>query len=198
MLELFKKNIFFIVIGVIIIVFLFIAKDDEIDDDNQMEIAIDSQKVEDEPEFIDQKTGVAVIDVKGAVENPGVYEIEIDSRVNDVIRLAGGFSKDADQTVVNLAQKVQDEMVIIVPKQGGTESATPGESGGQNGSEKLRINYATQEEIETLNGIGPSKASAIIQHREENGLFQSVEDLLEVSGIGEKTLANISDFIQIP
>lgn len=116
-------------------------------------------------------------------------------RVNDVIKKAGGFTNDADQSQVNLAQKVQDEMIIFIPSTGGDI-----ENGGLSVdiASKLRINYASQEEIESLNGIGPSKAKAIIQYREENGLFQNTEDLLNVSGIGETTLENIKDDIQVP
>ncbi|QGS68904.1 ComEA family DNA-binding protein [Oceanobacillus sp. 143] len=137
----------------------------------------------------------AVIDVKGAVLKPGVYEISLDSRVNDVILKAGGFTADADQTGVNLAQKVQDEMILVIPKIG-EQTALAASSSDDSG--KVRINYATQEEIENLNGIGPSKAQAIIAHRDEHGFFQTVEDLLEVSGIGEKTLENMKDSIQVP
>lgn len=86
-------------------------------------------------------------------------------------------------------------MIILVPKVGdtvvaGTEVTT--------GSVKINLNYATKEEMEELTGIGPSKAQAIIQYREENGLFQTTKDILNVSGIGEKTLENIRDSIQIP
>lgn len=152
--------------------------------------------VQEDEEIVQQEQTSIVVDVKGEVIEPGIYELAIDSRVNDVIELAGGFSSEADQTYVNLAQKVHDEMLIIVPKQGdvaATQNVTTDSS-----SDKVRMNYATQEEVETLSGIGPSKAQAIIQYREEHGLFNSVEDLLNISGIGEKTLEKIKDDIQIP
>ena len=79
----------------------------------------------------------------------------------------------------------------------GEENIAAGSASG-NAQGKIRINYATVEEIQSLNGIGPSKAQAIIQYREENGLFQAPEDLLNVSGIGEKTLQNFIDQIQVP
>ncbi|SEA96047.1 competence protein ComEA [Thalassobacillus cyri] len=135
-----------------------------------------------------------VVDVKGAVIKPGVYELSAGSRVADAIQLAGGMRKEADPTSVNLAQRLIDEMMIIVNSYGNTE---------QGGSEsvkndKIRINYADVNEIQQLDGIGESKAKAIVQHREENGMFQTMDDLLDVSGIGEKTLENIGDSIQIP
>src|SRR5699024_2332444 len=137
-----------------------------------------------------------IVDIKGEVIQPGIYELAIDSRINDVIELAGGFSSEADQTHVNLAQKVHDEMLIIVPKLGEV-AVTQGVTAGSS-SDKVRINYATQKEVETLSGIGPAKAEAIIQYRDEHGLFKSVEDLLNISGIGEKTLEKMKDDIQIP
>lgn len=135
-----------------------------------------------------------VVDIKGAVKDPGVYEVDEEARVYDIVELAGGFTKDADENQINLAEKAYDEMVIYVPNKreiDGIETVT-------HQSNKIRINYATAEEIEQLQGIGPSKAKAIIQYREEYGPFRSVEDLLNVSGIGEKTLENIKDDIQIP
>lgn len=140
-----------------------------------------------------------MVDIKGEVNKPGVYELTLDSRVKDVIEHAEGFTEDANETQINLAQKVYDEMIIIVPKLGGEgEGDSSVTSSSETIAGKLRINVATQEEIETLSGIGPSKAQAIIKHREENGLFKVPEDLLQVSGIGEKTLQNFIDQIQIP
>lgn len=137
-----------------------------------------------------------VVDVKGAVQSPGVYTVEQDDRIHDVIELAGGFSKNADQSQVNLAQLVQDEMIIAVPEQG--EQETNISSGINDSNDKIRINYASVQEIEQLPGIGPSKAETIFQYREENGLFRELEDLLNISGIGEKTIESLRDYIQIP
>src|SRR5699024_4350862 len=142
----------------------------------------------------DGENSMAVVDVKGEVAQPGTYEIGLDKRVNDVLQLAGGLTSEADIYSVNRAEKVYDEMVIIVTKEG-DESDTSSKSPDSN---RVRINHAKQEESETLNGIGTSKAQAIIQYREENGPFQTEEDLLEVSGIGEKTLENFKDDVLIP
>lgn len=141
-----------------------------------------------------------VIDIKGSVMKPGVYELAHDKRVHDAIKVAGGFTDSADQTQINLAQRLQDEMVIYVPKKG-EDISLMNETGSNNfseGTKKIRINTATLEEITTLNGIGPKKAQAIIDYREEHGLFQSIEDLLEIPGIGEKTVENIKESIQLP
>lgn len=189
MIEVFKKNWFFIIVGVVIVIFIFIIPrfDGEAD-----YITVSGTQDDSSDDQLIKESVTVIVDVKGEVRSPGVYEIESDSRINDVIMLAGGFTEEADQFFVNLAQKVQDEMTIMVPKKGADDST------GQNGATKVKINYATVEEIETLNGIGPSKANAIIQYREEYGFFKSVDDLLNVSGIGEKTLDNIRDDIQVP
>jgi competence protein ComEA len=192
----FKRNWLLVVIATCIIIFIIILNQDLFDDQNNELTPIDA--------FVDNEQNTAetsiettiIVDIKGEVAQPGIYEVEIQSRINDVINLAGGFSAEADQTSVNLAQKVQDEMMIIVPKLG--EITPNGAVDTGSSTEKVRINYATQDEVETLSGIGPSKAEAIIQYRDENGLFTNVEDLLQISGIGEKTLENIRDDIQIP
>src|SRR5699024_3287764 len=147
-------------------------------------------------EDLSMKDETYYVDVKGSVEKPGIYQANSDDRVNDLIKKAGGFSASADVNQVNLAQRVFDEMVIYVPEEGDLEE--PNYTDQVTGKTKIRINFASQEEVEQLQGIGPSKASAIIQYREENGPFQTIEDLLNVSGVGEKTLDNMREDIIIP
>ncbi|UFT97838.1 helix-hairpin-helix domain-containing protein [Radiobacillus kanasensis] len=141
------------------------------------------------------KSPVALVDVKGEVNKPGVYEVTTEVRVGEVIEQAGGFTENANQLAVNLAQRIQDEMVILVPKKG-EESPTGGSISVQ--SNKISINSANQSELEELNGIGEKKALAIIEYREEHGNFQSKEDILQVPGIGEKTLANFENQLRVP
>jgi competence protein ComEA len=149
------------------------------------------------------------VDIKGAVKKPGIYKADAEDRVYDVIQKAGGFLKNANQSQVNLAQKVKDEMVIQVPKQGDPAPAQPvpgtssdaaasaaSDSGGQT-AEKVNINTADEAALETLPGIGPSKAAAMIEYREKNGPFQKPEDLKNVSGIGDQTYANIESAITV-
>lgn len=199
MIRLLKKGSFFIIIAIAVITFLIVTKEDRIAESNDELIPIEAISDEDVKERVDdeitEQGTIAVVDVKGEIENPGVYEIETDARVTDVIQLAGGFSEEADETSVNLAQKVQDEMIIHVPKLGEAEQnlEVSGETQG-----KIKINAASQEEMESLTGIGPAKAQAIIQYRDENGFFQTPEDLLEISGIGEKTLETIREELEIP
>lgn len=144
-----------------------------------------------------------VVDVKGAVHHPGVYTLPAGSRVVDAVERAGGFLAEADPERINLAQPLTDGMAFRVPFQGEEVGptgngapmiSTVGESGG---STKININTATASELDTLPGIGPAKAAAIIQYRTEHGPFQHVDELLEVPGIGEKTLQNLRDLITV-
>jgi len=191
-----KRNLFFIILGFFIIGFLFISREKEETNHNEITpVDMVSNKTEDESSADERM----LVDIKGEINTPGVYELDSGSRVNDVIKMADGFTDDADKTSINLAQKVHDEMIIIVPIENDEIDETINQTASSTEqNEKVKINYATQEEIETLPGIGPSKAQTIIKYREENGLFQTMEDLLDISGIGEKTLENMEDNIQIP
>lgn len=197
-MEFLKKSFFFILIGVAIIVFLLFNRHDTPDTDAKLTPVPDPIKEEAKAKDDETANGIVIVDVKGAIKKPGIYDVSPDARVHDVIELAGGFTKQADQTMVNLAQKVQDEMVITIPQTGDDADGLSETTGTVGQESKLKINQATQTEIETLPGIGPSKAQAIIDYREENGPFQTIDDLLQVSGIGEKTLENFQDAIQIP
>ncbi|PAV28997.1 competence protein ComEA [Virgibacillus profundi] len=198
MIDLLKKSSFFLVIGVCIVIFLYVTRDEDIGKGNAElnSVEVSATDTSEQNETLQNETKV-IVDVKGEVIKPGVFEVDPNVRVNDVIQIAGGFTENADQSQVNLAQKVQDEMIIFIPKAGAGEEVQ-GAVGISNSSGKVRINYATQEEIESITGIGPSKAQAILQYREEHGLFRTVEDLLEVSGIGEKTLEVLKGEIQVP
>src|SRR5699024_1630827 len=169
-----------------------LVKEEMYEEDEEL-VSLDrdtDDQVEVELEQIDR----IIVDIKGAIESPGVYEMEQGDRLVDLTHQAGGFTKQANETEIKLAQRLQDEMVIIVPKEGETQTeAQVSSSAGTNETSKqqIHLNQATQDELETLNGIGPSKAQAIVDYREENGPFQSIEEVLEVSGIGEKTLASL-------
>lgn len=196
LIEIVKRNWLPILIAVSILTFIFFLNQDPFEIKKDQLTPVETiGEIEPSNEVLPERTTV-IVDIKGEIAQPGIYEVDTDSRIHDVIALAGGFSAEADQTHVNLAQKVHDEMMIIVPKVG-EDIMTVG-SNTSSGSGKVRVNYATQDEIETLSGIGPSKAQAIIQYRDEHGFFKTVEDLLQISGIGEKTLENIKDDIQIP
>jgi competence protein ComEA len=142
-----------------------------------------------------EASGTVFVDIKGAVKNQGVYQLNAGTRVKDAISLAGGFTEQADLTKVNLAALLHDEMVIYVPTIG--EQVDIPEWTAQNDKQlmKININTASIEELQSLSGIGQKRAEAIVQYREENGPFKHIEDLLDVSGIGEKLLEKIRDHI---
>ncbi|WP_100488652.1 helix-hairpin-helix domain-containing protein [Sporolactobacillus pectinivorans] len=142
-----------------------------------------------------------IVDMKGAVRKPGIYRMSPADRVSDAINKAGGLADKADRDKINLAQKISDEMVVYVPEKGqdvpkgfagGTASSgTSTVSGNIGGQPKVNINTADETDLQNLSGIGPAKAKAILQYREEHGPFKSVDDLTNVSGIGEKSLEKI-------
>ncbi|MFJ7979345.1 helix-hairpin-helix domain-containing protein [Lysinibacillus xylanilyticus] len=148
------------------------------------------------------------VDIKGAVMYPGVYELQTDQRIIDAVKLAGGYTQDADTQLINHAQKVEDEMVIYIPQKGEKldeitpnllKMPTSGTSQGDNGmkDQKVNLNKADEAMLTTLSGIGPSKAQSIISYREENGGFKTIEDLKKVSGIGDKIFEKLKDFITV-
>lgn len=165
------------------------------------------------------------VDVKGSVNNPGVYELEENSRVIDAINLAGGLTENANTSNINLSLKLKDEMIIIVysneqmneykNKNTKTEyvyveiekcpdlmndaciNKTSMTSQTDETSSIISINTATLEQLKSLPGIGDSKASDIIKYREKEGNFQTIEDIKNVSGIGDSLFEKIKDYITI-
>lgn len=143
-------------------------------------------------------SGEVVVHVAGAVSAPGVYTLPADSRVDDAVRAAGATA-DADLSQLNLAQKLADGQKITVPAAGETpapaDNAAPSDS-SQSGA-LININTATQEELESLPSIGEVRAQAIIAYREEHGGFRTIDELKEVSGIGDKIFADISPHVTV-
>lgn len=147
-----------------------------------------------------------MVDLKGAVAKPNVYQISSDERLVDLIRQAGGFTDQADQKSINLSAKLKDEEVIYVPKVGesssseSTDSPTGSSVSNQvstTSGPKVNINKADLTELQKLTGIGQKKAQDIIDFRMKNGDFKSIEDLGKVSGFGDKTLEKLKDEISI-
>ncbi|AZB43693.1 ComEA family DNA-binding protein [Bacillus sp. FJAT-42376] len=144
-----------------------------------------------------------MVDVKGAVKRPGVYELWPGARVKDAVDHAGGLLENADGRQVNLASVLSDGSAVYIPLEGEEVNANvPAPSGGgpQDAGKSqpaVNLNTASLEELQTLPGIGPSKAEAILSYREEKGSFMAPEDLKEVSGIGDKTFEKLKDFIQV-
>ena len=161
--------------------------------------AVNTTRVEETTTMIPQN---CYVDIKGEVLRPGVYEFSCESRIQEVIKKAGGFTEDADETKINLAQKITDQMQMIVPnlhsKQEGGVTEGNSEKGNSSNTTlsnlkqgTVNINTATLEELQTIKGIGKKKAEAILQYRKEHGAFRTKEELLQVKGIGKKALEAI-------
>ncbi len=143
-----------------------------------------------------------IVDVTGWVRRPGVYRLDPGARVIDAVERAGGAKGGADLSLLNLAAPLSDGQQILVPKKGdpstGAGAGTTGTTGvtGTTGG-LVNINTADAATLETLNGVGPVLAAAIIQYRTENGPFASVDQLDQVSGIGSATLELLRDQVTV-
>ena len=154
-----------------------------------------------------------MVDVKGAVKSPGVYEVKSGMRVVDAIEMAGGMTKSADRKNINLAMQLTDQQVVYIPLKGeikdsdpsqlnsaatSGKSMTSGTASSANSTEQVvNINTATKEELLTLNGVGDKKADQIINYREQQGEFKTIEDLKQVQGIGDKIFEGLQDSITV-
>lgn len=173
----------------------------------------------------EKKVSKIKVDIKGEVNSIGVYELDNDSRVIDLIDKAGGVTTKADTSIINLSKKLEDEMVVIVysknevnklknesksnnitdvcPKindacpKNEPDTLKEANKKTETSNTKISINSATLEELQKLDGIGKSKAEAIINYREEKGKFKTIEEIKNVSGIGESAFAKIKDNITI-
>jgi competence protein ComEA len=157
-------------------------------------------------EAASSESGEMVVHVVGAVGAPGVVRVGAGSRVIDAVAAAGGLAPGADSQRVNLAAPVVDGSRIVVPAVGEevpaevpTSVAGPGAAGGGAGSPAapVDLNTATAEQLDSLPGVGPATAQAILAHREANGPFTSVEQLLDVRGIGEAKLDSLRDLVVV-
>lgn len=141
-----------------------------------------------------------LVHVLGAVEKPGVVELDEGSRVQDAIAAAGGLRADADPGELNLAAVLTDGTQLVIgdaAKPRGEVRAEAGAGGGGGGGAKLSLNAATQADLETLPGIGPVTAGRIIAWREEHGRFSRVEELQEIDGIGPKTYSQLAELVRL-
>jgi competence protein ComEA len=141
---------------------------------------------------------VMLVHVAGAVRAPGVIELQSGSRVVDAIDAAGGAVSEADLARLNLASPVTDGQQVYVPRAGEIVPVdAPSPAGVDPASSRVNLNTATADDLDALPGIGPATAQAILDWRVENGAFTTVDDLLEVRGIGEAKLADLRDLVTV-
>ena len=163
---------------------------------------------------------MCTVDIKGAINKPGIYTTECSKHIHDIIVLAEGLTENANTSTINLAKKINDEMVIIIytneeindsknsiniektvdnecicPTINNDAYVTNNRSSNNLLKELININKATIDELKRLPGIGDAKAKAIIKYRENSGYFKNIEEIKNVNGIGEKLYAEIAAFI---
>ena len=145
--------------------------------------------------------GQIVVDVEGKVRRPGIAVLPAGSRVVDAVRAAGGIRPGVDRTTVNMARPLTDgEQILVGVPSGSAPPGTPAGSAAPSGApagDLVNLNTADQAALETLPGVGPVTAAAILEWRSEHGSFSSVDELLEVSGIGDATLAEIAPHVTL-
>ena len=203
---------------------VYLLSREEDNNDIILENEVKEEMVAEKKEEVTEKVKV---DIKGAIKKPGVYELDSNSIINDVIKLAGGLKTNASTKYLNLSKKILDEMVINIYTESEVKKmkepvdvcevkdqdltlcddaniiVTNPDSNKEisNSNEvvdnKVSINDGTKEELMTLSGIGEVKAQAIIDYRNKNGKFSKIEDLMNVSGIGESTYNQIKDNIKL-
>ena len=152
---------------------------------------IDKNKIKEVNKKENTENGEIAVYITGAVKNPGVYYIKENSRLSHLLDICGGILENADINKLNLAQKLVDSDKITVPTKQEKE-----ENEDENEDEKININTASKEELMTLDGIGESTASKIIEYRKTSE-FIEIEDIMNVSGIGEAKFNNIKDNITV-
>ncbi|WP_238138891.1 helix-hairpin-helix domain-containing protein [Streptococcus suis] len=162
-----------------------------------------SESVEETSTEVSEEPSQLVVDVKGAVAKPGLYTLEADARVNDAVDAAGGLTSQADPKSINLAQKLSDEAVVYVASKDenisvvASTTASSAMSQEEKNTSLVNLNTATEADLQTISGIGAKRATDIIAYREANGGFKSVDDLNNVSGIGDKTMESIRPYVTV-
>ncbi len=149
---------------------------------------------------IEKNIIMITIHISGEVNNPGVVNIESDKRLSDAVDKLGGITENADLNNINLAMKIEDAKHYIIPKLGEeikSNEVINYENQNNSDSNKININKATVEELDKLPGVGQATASKIINYRDENGDFKSIEELKNVNGIGNKKYEQIKDEITL-
>ncbi len=212
----YRKVIIILIPFLVLFIFIQLYK-------NKTENVINSDLIEKNDEkLIDENINYdKKINIKGAVVNPGVYNFIEGERVIDAINKSGGLLENADTSVINLSKNLFDEMVIVIytvdevnEMRGNNiliqyvekdcncptlsnDACLSSDSVKEGDSSKISINNATVEELTKLSGIGESKAKSIVEYRNEHGLFSSIDEILNVSGIGEALFEKIKDNITI-
>ena len=206
-----KKKVIIISI-ILIILILTLLKINISKKDESVVIKEDNELLKKEEKDKSKDNNLYYVDIKGAVANPGVYSIESNKRVIDAIKMAGGLLDNSDTTNINLSKYVTDEMVIVIYTKEELEKINNSidysfndayqdynnsKNKSSDNNNLININSASLEELKTLPGIGDTKAKSIIDYRESNGKFNSIEDIQNVKGIGSSLYEKIKNNITV-
>ena len=219
-----KKLMIKVIAGMIFLVVAFafyLIKDHDGEQDAEISIITEAgaDTIEKTTESSIEKKSEIMVDVSGAVKNPYVVMLQEGSRVFQAVEKAGGYTADADTRVINQAEILSDGQKLYIPTKQEVEKSQNGStaydqdlsgsnaassysvsgftSGGSSGQSKININTADSAALQQLTGVGPATAEKIITYRNENGKFKSIEDIKNVSGIGDKTYEKFEDLITI-
>ncbi|SUY60542.1 putative comE operon protein 1 [Clostridium sporogenes] len=197
-----KKIIGSIIIAFILAVFTvvgYVLSKPEKTNINEEEIFVENVKST-EKEISKSEKKITVY-VNGEVKNPGVYKLNENSRVEELIKISGGYTSNADTCKLNLAKKLKDEDYIYIDKKGennaGTNNSVAPTNSGISAEGKVDLNTASKEELKTIPGIGDVTAQKILDYREKQGTFKNFEDLKAIGRIGDKTIEKIKEKAEI-
>lgn len=217
-----KNNIIILIISFILFlisIFEFVYFYKNVNDKNETINSYENSSFELKEEVKEENI---IVDIKGEIKKPGVYNIKVGSRVNDLINEAGGLSKNANTRFINLSKRLEDGEVIVIysnkeindaKKNDKLEVSAPcvceevkndacyndnnTNNKTNNSSKIVNINTASIQELTVLKGIGESKAKAIVNYRDKNGKFKTIKDIMNVSGISETLFSKIKDYITV-
>jgi competence protein ComEA len=154
-----------------------------VEDENKKEVIVEDNKI--------------VVEIKGEIMNPNIYWLKEESIIEDLLTEAGGLKAEADMSKINRAEKLKNHQSIIIPNKNAVKEVASTSQTDEKISSIININTASEAELDTLPGIGPSRAKDIISYREEKGGFNSIEDIKNIKGIGEVSFEKLKDKISI-
>lgn len=187
MVDYIKKYYLYIIVGIVVTISLVLS----IDFEKTPEISVPIQVIEQEV----NKTFI-YIDIRGSVLNPGVYKVESGTRLFQLVTIAGGYTDEVNDSVINQSVLLEDEMFIYIPNVHDKEVEII-TGNNSNNSKLVNINEASKSELEGLPGVGPSTAQSIIDYRENVDAYIDIEDIMNVPGIGESTFNEIKSLITV-
>ena len=205
------RNLILIILGVFCLITSFYLygrnKSKVFKDEYMKNIFVEEENIEvnlNEEDIITNGTNVVapnknkiLVEIKGEVKNPDVYEVDDGSIIRDLITIAGGLTEEANIDKINRAEKLKNNQLIVIPNSSDVNIGVISSQSGTSNDGIININSASISDLQKINGIGEVKAQSIIDYREKNGGFKSIEDIKNVEGIGDKTFEKIKDKISI-